>query len=80
MYIEVGTMCIMEEMKKACAVVDYQGYNYSLSSIIEILVFSLMCKMTTLTDIHYWAASKSVRPMLKEHFSIWGIYSTNANM
>lgn len=66
-------MCIIEEMKKASRVVDYRGYNYSLSSIIEILIMGLMCKMTTLTDIHYWASSKAVRPMLKEHFNIWSI-------
>ena len=66
-------MCIMEEMKKASAAVNYQGYSYNLSSVIEILILGLMCKMTTLTDIHYWADSKAVRPMLKERFNIWGI-------
>jgi len=66
-------MCIIAEMKKASAAVDYQGYSYNLSSIIEILIMGLMCKMTTLTDIHYWAESKVVRPMLKEHFDIWNI-------
>jgi len=66
-------MCIIEEMKKASAAVDYQGYSYNLSSVIEILIMGLMCKMTTLTDIHYWAESKAVKPMLKEHFDIWSI-------
>ena len=66
-------MCIIEEMKKASMAVDYQGYSYSLSSIIEILIMGLMCRMTTLADIHCWAESKAVRPMLKEKFCIWKI-------
>jgi len=66
-------MCIIEEMKKASGVTEYQGYSYRLSSIIEILIMGLMCKMTTLTDIHYWANSKAIRTMLKEHFNIWNI-------
>ena len=66
-------MCIIEEMKKASGAVHCQGYNYRLSSIIEILILGLMCKMTTLTDIHFWANSKAVRPILKESFNIWSI-------
>jgi predicted transposase YbfD/YdcC len=66
-------MCIIEEMKKASAAVSYQGYIYRLSSVVEILIMGLMCRMTTLTDIHYWAESKAVRPMLKEHFNIRSI-------
>jgi predicted transposase YbfD/YdcC len=66
-------MCIVAEMKKASAKVSHQGYNYRLSSIIEILIMGLMCRMTTLADIHYWANSKAVLPMLKEHFNIWSI-------
>jgi len=66
-------MCIIEEMKKATEKIEYQGYNYTLSSVIEILILGLMCKMTSLTDIHFWAKSKAVSPMLKEHFNIWWI-------
>lgn len=66
-------MSIIEEMKKATENINYQGYNYRLSSVIEILILGLMCKMTTLTDIHFWAKSKAVHPMLKEHFNIWSI-------
>ena len=63
-------MCVIEEMRKAGAGVSYQGYAYNLSSVVEILIMGLMCKMTTLLDIHFWANSKAVRPMLKEHFNI----------
>ena len=63
-------MCIIEEMKKATKQVEYQGYSYKLSNIIEVLILGLMCRMQTLKDIHYWADSKAVRPMLAEHFGI----------
>jgi len=35
-------MCIIEEMKKASGVTEYQGYGYRLSSIIEILIMGLI--------------------------------------
>jgi predicted transposase YbfD/YdcC len=63
-------MCIIADMRKATANVLHQGYYYRLSNIVEILIIGLMCKMTTLKDIHYWADSKHVRPMLAEHFGI----------
>lgn len=66
-------MCIISEMKKASAADEYQGYSYRLSSIVEILIMGLMCRMTTLKDIHFWANSKAVLPMLKERFCIWSI-------
>ena len=63
-------MCIIEDMRKATANVEHHGYYYGLSNIVEILILGLMCKMTTLKDIHYWADSKAVRPMLAEYFGI----------
>ena len=75
-------MCIIEEMKKASASLTYNGYYYRLSSVVEMLILGLMCKMKTLTDIHYWASSKVVKEMLKEHFGITKIpcYSHFAGM
>jgi len=57
-------------MREATANIEHQGYYYRLSNIVEILIMGLMCKMTTLKDIHYWADSKALRPMLAEHFGI----------
>jgi len=57
-------------MREATANIEHQGYYYRLSNIVEILIMGLMCKMTTLKDIHYWANSKALRPMLAEHFGI----------
>ena len=75
-------MCIIEEMKKAGKAVDHQGYYYRLSNTIEILIMGLMCRMTTLSDIHAWADSKRVRPMLAESFGITKIpcYSHFTNL
>jgi len=63
-------MCIIEELKKAGSVVNHEGYYYRLSNIIEILILGLMCQMKTLTEIHMWATSKHVNPMLQENFGI----------
>ena len=63
-------MSIIEEKRKATATVEYQGYYYKLSNIVEILIMGLMCRMQTLKDIHYWADSKAARPMLVEHLGI----------
>jgi len=75
-------MCIIAEMKKASGVVSHQGYWYRLSSIVEILMMGLMCRMNTLADIHAWADSKHVRPMLAENFGITKIpcYSHFTNL
>ena len=68
--------------EKAGATVSYQGYYFRLSSVIEILIMGLMCKMTTLADIHSWATSKHVRIMLEENFGITKIpcYSHFTNL
>jgi predicted transposase YbfD/YdcC len=65
----------MDELEKAGAAVDYQGYSYNLSRIIQVLIMGLMCRMTTLKDVHYWAESKAVKPVLKEHFGLWSMPS-----
>jgi len=63
-------MNILEELKKAGASEEYNGYYYRLSSIIEILILGLLCRMQTLKDIHYWSTSKSTKQMLSENFGI----------
>ena len=75
-------MCIITEMKKVSSAADYQGYWYRLPSIVEILILGLMCRMKTLADIHAWAISKHVRPMLQENFGITKIpcYSHFTNL
>ena len=75
-------MNIIEEMKKASKEVEYEGYYYKLSNVVEILILGLMCRMQTLKDIHYWATSKVVRQMLSENFGIWKLpcYSHFTNL
>lgn len=63
-------MSIIEEMKKVAETVDYRGYYYKLSHIIEILILGLLCQMKTLKEIHLWAQSKHVKKMLEEIFGI----------
>ena len=66
-------MNIVEELKKAGAKAIYSGYYYRLSSIIEILILGLLCRMQTLKDIHYWSTSKSTKQMLNDNFGITSI-------
>lgn len=75
-------MCIIEEMAKTAKTVEYQGYYYKLSHIVEILILGLMCRMQTLRDMHYWATSKQVSKMLEDRFGIKKIpcYSHFANL
>jgi hypothetical protein len=70
MHRGVNEMCIIEEMRKVSNSVEYEGYYYRLSNIVEILILGLLCRMQKLNDIHFWAESKFVRLMLKEHFGM----------
>jgi hypothetical protein len=63
-------MSIIEELTKAAERVEYRGYYYKLSHIIEMLILGLLCRMQTLKDIHFRAKSPHVRRMLDENFRI----------
>ena len=75
-------MSIIEDLKRTAATVEYRGYYYKLSHVIEIVILGLLCRLQTLKDIHFWASSKHVMPMLKENFGIWKIpcYSHLTNL
>jgi len=63
-------MCIIEEIKKAGKTVEYKGYWYNLSHIVEVLILGLLSRLQTLEDIHAWAESKHAREMLRKEFGI----------
>ena len=75
-------MDIIDEMKKASEKIDYAGYYYKLSQVVEILIMGLLCRMQTMKDIHYWSTSKTVSEMLREKFGITKIpcYSHFTNL
>ena len=75
-------MNIIEEIKNAGAKVEYRGYYYRISHVIEILLLGLLCKMQTLKDIHFWANTTQTREMLKTKFKIMKIpcYSHFTNL
>jgi len=68
--MEVLKMCIISEIKKAAKTVDYEGYWYNLSNMVEILILGLLCRLQTLSDIHAWAESRPAREMLRNEFGI----------
>ena len=63
-------MQIIEEMKAAVKEIKYEGYFYKLSEVVEIMILGLLCQNKTLTEIHMWATSKQVKPMLNEKLGI----------
>ena len=75
-------MCIIEELKKVSRVVNYEGYYYKLSDVVEILILGLLCRLQTLKDIHEWSESEYVRETLREKFRIKDIpcYSHFTNL
>ena len=75
-------MNIIDELKKSAEEIEYRGYYYKLSHIVEMLILGLLCQMKTLKEIHIWAKSKHVRKMLEEEFKIKKIpcYSHLANL
>ena len=75
-------MCIKEEMGKNKTTEAYEGYFYSVSDAIKIMIIGLLCSQKTMKEIHEWATSKSVSKMLKEHFGIGRIpcYSQFTNI
>ena len=75
-------MCIIDELKRTTATVEYRGYYYKLSHVIEILILGLLSRLQTMKDIYVWASSKHIMPMLKAQFGIWKLpcYSHFTNL
>jgi len=63
-------VCIIDEIKKAGKAVDYKGYWYNLSHIVEVLILGLLSRLQTLEDIHEWAKSRYAKEMLQREFGI----------
>ena len=63
-------MCIIDEIKKAGKTVDYKGYWYNLSHIVEVLILGLLSRLQTLEDIHSWSKSRHAEEMLRREFGI----------
>ena len=49
---------------------EYKGYFCSISKAISIVVLGSICVLRSISQIHQWAESDSVKGFLKEKFGI----------
>jgi len=67
-------MSIFEELEEEMKFMDeesgYDGYWYSISHVLIILVMGALSGMQNVSDIHQWAESKNARKLLQMQFGI----------
>jgi predicted transposase YbfD/YdcC len=71
-------MGIFEELRKEMQEVEaesnYEGYWYSISDALTILVCGMLCKQQRIDDIHDWAKSAPTRKFLNDQFGMERIF------
>ena len=72
-------MGIFEELRRELQCVDtaseHNGYWYSVSDALIMLIVGSLCGLRTVLDIHEWAESRPTRQFLMEQFGIEQIMS-----
>ena len=63
-----------EQMKVVESESAHNGYWYSLSDALIILICGLLCGLRRMDDIHDWAKSAPTKKFLNEQFSIEKIF------
>ena len=67
-------MGIFENLQKEMQVIEressHEGYWYSVSKALIILVCGLLCKQQTIDDIHEWSTSKPALKFFEMKFGI----------
>jgi len=61
---------LQKMMKEAEAGSRHDGYWYSISEALIIMVCGMLCSLQTIDDIHEWAKSAPTQSFLKERFWI----------
>lgn len=61
---------VIELFEEVETEVEYNGYYYSVSEAITIVVLGSLCGLKNVSQIHQWAESENVREFLKENFAI----------
>jgi len=62
-----GLQKMMKEAEKGAA---HDGYWYSISEALIIMVCGMLCSLQTIDDIHEWSQAAPVQAFLKERFWI----------
>lgn len=67
-------MRILEELKEELETLEneekHDGYWYSVSDVMLIVVCGMLCNLEKIVDISEWSKSKPTRAFLKEYFEI----------
>ena len=67
-------MSTLESLQKMTKEVEegsrHQGYWYSISETLVIMVSGMLCSLQTTDDIHEWSGATPTRTFLKEQFGI----------
>ena len=62
-----GLQKMMKEAEKGAA---HEGYWYSVSEVLIIMVCGMLCSLQTIDDIHEWSQSAPAQTFLRERFWI----------
>ena len=61
---------LQEEMRELDRASNHEGYWYSVTQALIILVCGMLCKQQTIDDIHEWSISKPARKFLEIEFGV----------
>jgi predicted transposase YbfD/YdcC len=72
-------MKILDELREEMELLElgseHNGYWYSVSDVMIILVCGMLCKLEKIVDIATWARSTPTKKFLKDYFDIEGVPS-----
>ena len=67
-------MKILDELREETELLElgseHNGYWYSVSDVMIILVCGMLCKLEKIVDIATWARSTPTKKFLKDYFDI----------
>ena len=61
---------ITEYFEEVEIIKEYDGYYYSVSEAVTIVILGSVCGLKNVSQIHQWAESERVSEFLKEKFEI----------
>jgi predicted transposase YbfD/YdcC len=71
-------MGILDELRKEMQEIEleskHEGYWYSISNVLIVLVCGMLCGLQRIDDIHDWAKSSPTRKFLSEQFGMERVF------
>ncbi|MCL2166096.1 MAG: ISAs1 family transposase [Clostridiales bacterium] len=62
--------CLREMALEVEGYSQHNGYWYSISEVLSIMVCGMLCGLQTIDDIHEWSVSAPSRKFFEDHFGI----------